>query len=71
MENPENKEVIDALNVILEGNMLSNIEKEFIVDCINNSNPIEFLQKNILNSDPNAISIYNKLEKYYNDLDQK
>ena len=47
MENPANKEVIDALNTILEGNMLSDHEKEFIIDCINNPTPIDFLQKRI------------------------
>jgi hypothetical protein len=70
MENPANKEVIDALNTILEGNMLSDQEKEFIIDCINNSTPIDFLQKSLLDSDQNAISIYSKLEKYYNEIEE-
>jgi len=70
MENSANKEVIDALNTILEGNMLSDEEKEFIIDCINNPDPIDFLQKSLLNSSQNAISIYSKLEKYYNEIEE-
>jgi hypothetical protein len=70
MENPANKEVVDALNTILEGNMLSDEEKVFIMDCVNNPDPIDFLQKSLLDSDQNAISIYSKLEKYYNEIEE-
>ena len=70
MENPANKEVIDALNTILEGNMLSDHEKEFIIDCINNPTPIDFLQKSLINSEEIAISIYSKLEKHYNENEE-
>ena len=70
MENPANKEVIDALNTILEGNMLSDHEKEFIIDCINNPTPIDFLQQSLLNSEKIAISIYSKLEKHYNENEE-
>ena len=66
----ENKEIIDALNTILEANILSDQEKVFIMDCINNPTPIDFLQKSLLNSDQNAISIYTKLEKHYNEIEE-
>ena len=48
MENPSNKEVIDALNVVfLSGYNLSQEENEFILDSINNPNTIEFIKSNI------------------------
>ena len=72
METPGNKEVIDALNtVFLNGYDLTDKENEFILDCINNINTIEYLQSNIQNMTPVAISIYNKLEKLYNELEEQ
>ena len=70
MENPGNKEVIDALNTILEGNILTKEENVFIIDCINNPTPLYFLQKSLSNSNQIAISIYTKLEKYYNQIEE-
>jgi hypothetical protein len=71
MENPSNKEVIDALNVVfLSGYNLTQEENEFILDSINNPNTIEFIKSNIENKNPTAISIYEKLEKLYNEMEE-
>lgn len=71
MENPSNKEVIDALNVVfLSGYNLTQEENEFILDSINNQNTIEFIKTNIENKNPIAISIYEKLEKLYNEMEE-
>lgn len=71
MENPSNKEVIDALNIVfLSGYNLSEKEKEFILDSINNPNTIEFIKSNIENNNLIAISIYQKLEKLYNEMEE-
>ena len=42
----------------------------FIIDCINNNTPLYFLQKSLSNSNQIAISIYTKLEKYYNQIEE-
>ena len=71
MENPDNKEVIDALNtVFLSGYNLTEEENEFILDCINSPNAIEFLRTNLETKNVVAISIYNKLENLYNEMDE-
>lgn len=71
MENPDNKEVIDALNeVFLSGYNLSEEENEFILDSINTPNTIEYIKSNIESRNPIAISIYQKLEKLYNELEE-
>jgi hypothetical protein len=71
MENPDNKEVIDALNtVFLNGYNLSEEENEFILDCINSSNAIEFLRSNLESKNIVAISIYGKLENLYNEMEK-
>ena len=71
MENPDNKEVIDALNtVFLSGYDLSEEENEFILDCINSPNAIDYLRSNLESKNIVAISIYNKLEKLYNEMEE-
>ena len=71
MENPDNKEVIDALNtVFLNGYNLSEEENEFILECINSSNAIEFLRSSLENKNVVAISIYGKLENLYNEIEK-
>ena len=71
MDNPDNKEVIDALNtVFLNGYNLSEEENEFILDCINSNNAIEFLRSSLENKNVVAISIYGKLENLYNEMEK-
>lgn len=70
MERPSNSEVIDALKTILEANILGDSEIDFINECINNDNPIMFLQNNLNKEESVAISIYNKLDIYYNEIEK-
>ena len=70
MESPTNIEVIHALKTILEANILGDSEIDFINECINNDNPTLFLQNNLRKEESVAISIYSKLDNYYNEIEK-
>jgi hypothetical protein len=69
-ETPSNIEVIDALKTILEANILGDSEIDFINECMNNDNPIMFLQNSLQKKEPVAISIYVKLDNNYNEIEK-
>jgi len=71
MENPGIQEVINALNILLEVDILTDVERSFINECKECKNPVEYLQKSLDDYYPVAISIYQKLEKFYNDTEEK
>ena len=64
----ENSEIIESLDVILEANILSEDEKEFIYECKADLNPVKFLTKKLAQENLTALSIYGKLENLYNDI---
>lgn len=58
------EQVIDAIDVIINNNILSEEEIEFMNECKKSDNPVQFLQYHLYIKNKNALSIFYKLEQF-------
>lgn len=58
------EQVIDAIDVIINNNILNEEEIEFMNQCKKSENPVQFLQYNLYTQNKNALSIFHKLEQF-------
>jgi hypothetical protein len=61
------EQVIDAIDIIINKNILSEEEIEFMNECKKSDNPIQFLQYNLYTQNKHALSIFYKLEQFENE----